>query len=254
MTELLRLDRTDSGVVILTLDDPEKRNAIGPRLHRELLAVADEIRSDATARALVVTGAGTAFCAGADLEALFGDLTDAATVRRNELAYYESFLWIRDLKIPTIAAVQGHAVGAGANLALVCDIIVAGPDARFGITFARLGLHPGGGCTQFLTERLGAGAALRTILRGEVIGGRDAADRGLADVYADDPLAEALATAEAAAALDPRLAADMKQAVKIAKTGDFEATLGFESWAQASSAFHPGVIDAIRATGRKSSR
>ncbi|MEU1999847.1 MULTISPECIES: enoyl-CoA hydratase-related protein [unclassified Rhodococcus (in: high G+C Gram-positive bacteria)] len=248
--ERIRLDRHENGVRVLTLTDPDKRNAIGPKMRLELLAAAAELIADRDARVLVVTGEGSAYCAGADLNAIFAETGDPATVRENELSYYESFLWLRDLKIPTIAAVNGHAIGAGMNLALVCDVVVTGPKAKFGATFSKIGLHPGGGFTYFLTQRLGRGLALRTILRGDVISGQAAAQMGLADVFSEDPLAEALETASATANLEPRLITDIKHAVSLAETSGFEATVGYESWAQAASAYYPGVLDSIRAAGR----
>ncbi|MGH3241246.1 MAG: enoyl-CoA hydratase-related protein [Spirillospora sp.] len=251
----LRLECRPDGVRILTLNDPGKRNAIGPEMRGELLAVAGRLQADEDARCLVVTGAGSAFCAGADLMAIFAveDATPAAT-RARQLAYYDSFLWLRDLPYPTIAAVGGHAIGAGLNLALVCDVTIAGPGARFGATFARLGLHPGGGCTYFLTQVMGPGRALRTLLLGRTLDGRAAYDEGLADEFAEDPLDAALTLASAVAGLDPALARDMKRAVAIAANGSFEAAVGFESWAQAASAFSPGVQDRIRASGRSTAR
>ncbi|WP_067489103.1 enoyl-CoA hydratase-related protein [Nocardia ignorata] len=247
----IRLERRDDGVRVLELDDADKRNAIGPVMREELLSVAAELANDTEARSLVVTGTGTSFCAGADLIALF-DAEDAtpAQIRERQLSYYDSFLWLRELPYPTVAAVQGHAIGAGLNFALACDVVIAGPAARFGATFARLGLHPGGGCTWFLTERLGGGRALHTLLLGAVLDGEEAYARGLADVFAPDARAEALTFATSIAALEPSLARDIKRAVAIAADGSFEATLGFESWAQAASTYQPGVREGIRAAGR----
>ncbi|QDQ95023.1 enoyl-CoA hydratase [Rhodococcus sp. WB9] len=256
MTEFdkIRIERHDNGVRVLVLDDPEKRNAIGPAMRVQLLDAADQLSTDTETRCLVVTGSGTSFCAGADLMAIFG-VNDAtpSSMRDRQLSYYESFLWLRALPYPTIAAVNGHAIGAGLNLALACDITIAGPNARFGATFAKLGLHPGGGCTFFLTQRLGRGGALRTALLGRTLDGRQAHKEGLADVYVDDPLEEALTLAEAIAHVHPSLARDMKQAVNLAAENSFDVTVGFESWAQAASAYNPGVQDAIRAAGRTTS-
>jgi enoyl-CoA hydratase len=251
----LRLERRDDGIRVLTLADPDKRNAIGPDMQTELLEVSGELAKDADARVLVITGEGTAFCAGADLAAIFdaGDETPSARWAR-QLDYYESFLWVRELAFPAIAAVNGPAIGAGLNLALVCDIVVAGAEAKFGVTFAKLGLHPGGGCTYFLTQRMGAGRALRTILLGRTLGGEEALASGLADELAEDTLAAALTTAERIAVLEPSLARHMKQAVRTAVNDSFEATLELETWAQAASAMNPGVIEAIRATGRSTRR
>jgi enoyl-CoA hydratase len=251
----LKLERRSNGVRVLTLDDPDKRNAIGPELRDELVVAARGLLDDDQARVLVVAGRGSAFCAGADLGAVFdAEHATPSQMRARQLSYYESFLTLRELDIPTIAAVQGPAVGAGLNLALVCDIVIAGPRARFGVTFAKLGLHPGGGCTAFLVRRMGPGRALRTMLLGEVIDGPRAVELGLADELADDPLAEALLLAEQTAALEPSVARDMKRAVSIASTESFEALLGFESYAQAATAFNPGVIDGIRAAGRTTRR
>jgi enoyl-CoA hydratase len=251
----LELERRPDGVQVLTLDDPDKRNAIGPELRDELIVVGRQLLDDDQARVLIVAGRGSAFCAGADLGAIFdAEGATPSQMRARQLGYYESFLTLRELAIPTIAAVQGPAVGAGLNLALVCDIVIAGPEARFGVTFAKLGLHPGGGCTAFLVRRMGSGRALRAMLLGEVIDGPRAAELGLADELADDPLAQALALGGQVAALEPSLARDMKRAVSIASTESFEAVLGFESYAQAATAFNPGVIDGIRAAGRTTRR
>src|SRR5690242_12438949 len=122
-------------------------------MRADLLEAVTSVREDAAAAALVVTGAGTAFCGGADLPAIFGGSSRPVAALRDELhAVYASFLVLKSLDIPTIAAVQGPAVGAGLNLAMACDIRIAGPDAKFAATFSRIGLHPGGGCTWFLVQ------------------------------------------------------------------------------------------------------
>jgi enoyl-CoA hydratase len=188
------------------------------------------------------------------LAAIFDAEWTPSSQRMQQLDYYASFLKLRDLPFPTIAAVQGPAIGAGLNLALVCDVVIAGPAARFGATFAKLGLHPGGGCTSLLTNRMGAGRALRTLLLGRVLDGQEAYETGVADVLASDPLEAAIDTADQIAALNPSLARDMKQTVRLASHGSFEAALGFESYAQAASAFEPGVREGIRTAGRSTHR
>jgi enoyl-CoA hydratase len=243
---LVELEEPAEGVRLLRLNDPDRRNAISPPLQEELCAAVDAVAADERARALVVTGVGTAFCAGADLAATFGDLGDPVHAVRDRLRRtYDSFLRVRRLAIPTIAAVQGPAVGAGVNLAMSCDLRIAGPRARFGITFTRLGLHPGGGCTYFLVRALGEQRALALLLGGETLTAEEAESYGLVLRVLDDPLAEALTLATRYAALDPGLAADVKRSVAIAAGGSFEATLDFEAWAQASSATKPAVAEAI---------
>jgi enoyl-CoA hydratase len=194
----------------------------------------------------VVAGNGPAFSAGADLPALFGDVDrDLAEIRTGLHAVYDSFLRVRRLAIPTIAAVHGAAVGAGVNLAMSCDVRIAGPGARFGVTFTKLGLHPGGGCTYFLTQALGRQRALSLILDGGTLDADEALRLGLVLDVVDDPLHAAVEQAGRWAAIDPALVRDIKRAVGIAEQNDFDVTLDFESWAQAASTRSPLLADAI---------
>jgi enoyl-CoA hydratase len=232
---LVLLD-SDGPVRLLTLNAPERRNALDWPLLDELAAAVAAVADDPGASALVVTGAGKAFCAGANLANLFGDLDRPTEQMRDHLMkVYASFLGIRDLAIPTIAAVNGAAIGAGMNVALACDVIVAGPHAGFGPTFAEIGLHPGGGCSWMLTERIGRGRATAALFSGDVIGADEAGAIGLADRLADDPVASALELAHLYAGREPKLMADIKQSVRIASTSDLAISLEFESWAQAES-------------------
>ncbi|MEV0069175.1 enoyl-CoA hydratase [Amycolatopsis sp. NPDC050768] len=245
MTSKVDLENKD-GRWTLTLADPDRRNCLDGQMCQDLTDAIATVAADADARALVVTGAGKAFCAGADLPAVFGE-TDRAVpdIRRDLHTVYDSFLRLRDLAIPTVAAVQGAAVGAGLNLALACDVRIAGPRASFAATFSRIGLHPGGGCTWFLVDVLGAQRALALLLDGGALSGEAAVGAGLALELADDPVAVAIAYADRWAAADPALVRDIKKAVGLASTGGFEATLEFESWAQASSATGPTVQAAV---------
>ena len=236
----------DAGRWTLTLTDPDRRNCIDEAMCRELGDAVATVAADPEARTLVVTGAGKAFCAGADLPALFGDTgRTVAEIRSHLHEVYDSFLRLRSLAIPTIAAVQGPAVGAGLNLAMACDIRIAGPRASFAATFSRIGLHPGGGCTWFLVDALGPQKAFALLLDGGALDGDAAVREGLAMELADDPVAVAAGIAERWAAVDPALVRDIKKAVGLARTGDFQATLEFESWAQASSATGPGIQEAV---------
>lgn len=233
--------RRPDGVVLLTLSDPERRNAMDDAMGAELIAASQSVADDPQARAVVITGQGRAFCAGADLPALFGDADQPVTQRHDRLqGYYRAFFSVLELAVPTIAAVNGPAVGAGLNLAMACDVRVAGPAASFGATFAKIGLHPGGGCTWFLVRALGASRALQTMLLADPVDAEQAVAWGLAEGVADDPVASALALAERFAQVDPALARNIKRSVGIAvETGDLRAVLEYESWAQAASASSP---------------
>jgi enoyl-CoA hydratase len=244
-----RVHLTDGGaegVRVITLDDPDRRNAMSPELQADLGAAVDAVAADPGARVLVVAGNGPAFSAGADLPAVFGGAgRDTTEIRAGLRAIYDSFLRVRRLEIPTIAAVQGAAVGAGVNLALACDLRLAGPRAKFGITFTRLGLHPGGGCSWFLTQALGRQRAFALIMDGGTLTADEALALGLVLDVVEDPLAAALERAAQWAAVDPALARDIKRATALAERGDFEATLDFESWAQAASTRSPLLAQAI---------
>ena len=232
---LVLLD-SEGPVRLITLNAPERRNALDWPLLDELSAAVRAVADDPDARALIVSGAGKAFCAGANLANLFGDVDRPTDQMRDHLMQvYASFLAIRDLTIPTIAAVNGAAIGAGMNVALACDVIVAGPHAGFGPTFAEIGLHPGGGCSWMLTERIGRGRATAALFSGAVIGADEAGAIGLADRLADDAVGTALELARLYAGREPRLMADIKESVRIAATSDLATSLEFESWAQASS-------------------
>ena len=237
---MAKLTVTDAGggVRLMTLTDPERRNAMGAEMGREMIAAAAALRGDAEVRALVVTGEGKGFCAGADLPVLFGDADRPVQETHAELqGYYEAFLAIHALPFPTIAAVNGAAVGAGLNLAMACDVRIAGPHAKLGATFSRIGLHPGGGCTWFLVRAMGASRALTTLLLGELIEAERAVAMGLAEGPQEDCVGAALDLAARFAEVDPLLARHIKRSVGIAvETDDIRAVLEYESWAQAASA------------------
>jgi enoyl-CoA hydratase len=162
------------GVAVVTLDAPDRRNALTLPMVDEITAALDTVEADPTVGAIVVTGTAPAFCAGADLSHL------GESQREGLRRIYEGFLRIGRSPLPSVAAVNGAAVGAGVNLALVCDVILAGESSRFDTRFLQLGLHPGGGHTWMLQRRIGPQAAAAMVLFGRVFDGRQAAACGLA--------------------------------------------------------------------------
>lgn len=241
------ISRPADGVVQLTINNMAKRNALDLHLCRALREAVVGISADPSVRVLVVTGAGSdAFCAGADLPDIFGALPpDISGIRSRLKEVYEGFLGLRRLSIPVIAAVKGPAVGAGFNVALCSDIVFAAPNASFDVTFTRLGLHPGGGCTSFLVQAVGRQRAMQLILEGGRLSAQSAADWGLIAAVVDDPVVSANSLATHIAQLDRSLVADIKSAIQIADSGDFSATLEFESWAQAASSGSEALRKAI---------
>lgn len=237
------LEQPAEGVRRLRLVNPARRNAIDEQARRELVAAVGAVAGDAQARVLVVSAEGPAFCSGADLVDTFDGVADlpVAEVRDRLRRTYDSFLPIAALEIPTIAAVGGAAVGAGLNLALCCDVRLAGRAASFGAVFTRIGLHPGGGSSFFLTRIAGPQRALRILLDGETIDAEAAVALGIADRLVDDPDAVALETAERWARLDPDLSRSVKRSVRLAGNEGLAASVDFESWAQAASARRPQI-------------
>lgn len=229
---------SSSGVLVITLRRPEQRNALTAELAAELRAMVAEAATEPLVRVVVVTGAGSAFCAGADL----GTLTAGAETpadRRGLLArYYRAFLDLRELPVPTIAAVNGPAIGAGLNLALSCDLRILAEGARLAAPFLRLGIHPGGGCTWLSTRITGTAAARELLLLGRPILAQRALELGLANavVPPERLVEEALKWAEEIAAYPTFVVRDLKRTLNLAEDGaSFEATLAFETAAQGES-------------------
>ncbi len=169
------------GVARLTLNRPEKLNSFTGAMHAELRSALDEVQADKEVRVLVITGAGRAFCAGQDLadpEMAMGDtVPDIGNVV--EKNYKPLILRLQNLRVPTIAMVNGVAAGAGASLALACDLVVAAKSASFLQAFSKIGLIPDTGGTWFLPQRVGMARAMGLALLAEKLPAEKAADWGL---------------------------------------------------------------------------
>ncbi|MCV7412319.1 enoyl-CoA hydratase [Mycobacterium florentinum] len=175
----------DSGVALITVNDPDRRNAVTDDISAGLRSAVNTAQNDPNVHAVVVTGAGKAFCAGADLSALGSAAEDG--LRR----LYDGFLAVADCTLPTVAAVNGPAVGAGLNLALACDVRISGPAALFDARFQKLGIHPGGGMTWMLQRAVGPQVARAALLFGLRFDADASVSHGLALKVADDPVAAA---------------------------------------------------------------
>lgn len=188
MAESVLLDIADC-VALITVNDPDRRNAVTFEMSAALRAAVDAAEADPGVHAVIVTGAGKAFCAGADLTALGAATEDG--LRK----IYDGFLAVAQCTLPTIAAVNGAAVGAGLNLALAADVRIAGPAALFDPRFQKLGIHPGGGATWMLQRAVGPQVARASLLFGMRFDADAAVRHGLALSVADDPVAAARALA-----------------------------------------------------------
>ena len=173
LMSLIILERSE-GVATLTLNNPAERNTMTAEMVGDIKQAMDEIEADKTIGAIIVTGAAPAFCAGANL----GNLAEADGESLSRI--YEGFLRIARTPLPTIAAVNGAAVGAGMNLALCCDVRIAAHRAKFDTRFLQIGLHPGGGHTWMFQNIAGPQATMAAVVFGEILDGQEAQRVGLA--------------------------------------------------------------------------
>ncbi|MET0489399.1 MAG: enoyl-CoA hydratase [Acidimicrobiales bacterium] len=237
MSDAVLVDVVDR-VATVTLNEPDKRNAISLAMVGGIAEAFDDLEADEEVGAIVVTGAPPAFCAGADLSHLGSSREDG--LRR----IYEAFLRLSRCPLPTLAAVNGAAVGAGLNMALSCDVRLAGESARFDTRFLQLAIHPGGGYTWMLRRVAGVQAAMAAGVFGEVLDGQEAERVSLVwRCVADDELLETAQTMAAKAAAAPReLARRVKATVADMATIDdhaaaVERELADQLWSMDQPAF-----------------
>jgi enoyl-CoA hydratase len=232
-------------VATLTLNAAERRNSLTLPMVDEIVAAVDdlEVRTDEVG-ALVVTGAPPAFCAGADL----GHLGESREEGLRKI--YEGFLRISRSTLPSVAAVNGAAVGAGMNLALCCDVRLAAERARFDTRFLQLGLHPGGGHTWLLQRQVGPQAARAMVVFGEVLDGRAAERVGLVwrCVPDDELLAAARDLAAQAASAPPALSTRVRRTMDaLVAVDDHDTAVDVELEAQVWSLDQPDFQERLAA-------
>ncbi|MEU0571700.1 enoyl-CoA hydratase/isomerase family protein [Nonomuraea sp. NPDC005983] len=248
MSELL-VDRKDNGVVLLTLNCPDRRNAMTDRMTEQWRLTMDELARDRDIRCVVVTGAGSAFCSGGDLSWI-GErgAEDVPRLRDRMLTFYRTWLAITTLEVPTIAAVNGPAVGAGLCVALACDLVYAADDAKLLAPFTSLGLHPGMAATYLLPRRAGTGLAREMLLTGRTLLGAEAADKGV--VNQSFPKNDLMREVEKIAETVARNAPIATRLTKVALTQDhqdLEAALRWESLAQPVTMASADMIEGLAA-------
>ena len=230
----LRLDRRTYGVAVLTLDNPEPRNAMSDAMTASWIAAIDELAQDRDVRAVVVTGEGSAFCSGGNTSWIASE-PDAGVdaLRERMLPFYRAWLSIRRLEVPTLAAINGPALGAGLCLALACDIRYAARGARMGVPFVKLGMHAGMAGTYLLPDVVGPAAARDLLLTGRLVDADEALGLGLVSRVLDPDSFhdEVLAVAGEIAATAP-IASRLTKVALAAGHADFETALQWEALAQ----------------------
>lgn len=223
---------TDDTVATITLNRPDARNAYSESMVAELVETLDRAEADDEVRVVIVTGAGKAFCAGGDLKAMRDKsgmfAGDSVELRDNYRHGIQTIPRRFDnFEKPTIAAINGPAIGAGLGLALMCDIRVSSGRAKFGSTFARVGLIPGDGGAYFLTRVVGFARALELILTARVIDADEALEIDLVHQVVDDEevMDEARETADRIASLPPKAVRTAKAALYRSVDRDLEGSL-----------------------------
>ncbi|WP_198163843.1 enoyl-CoA hydratase/isomerase family protein [Nocardia violaceofusca] len=239
--QVVRIERPTAGVAVVVLDRPARLNAMNPSSIPVVTQAVRPLADDPETRVVILTGAGRGFCTGMDLSSL------------DEMAPREvnaTIAWMRELHSfsgelarlpqPTIAAVNGPAIGGGLGMALGCDLRIAGPDARFGATFARMALGPDAGVSHTLPAAVGHAAALDLLLSCEPIGPDAALRLGLVSRVAEDALAASIELAERWARIPAHASRTIKKTMQLAAGTDIETTLlDIEPRAQADLICHP---------------
>ena len=239
------------GYAVLTLNRPDKLNAFNEEMHADVGAALDKAERDASVRALILTGAGRGFCSGQDLSSR--RLEPGAEPRDLsvglEKLYNPLIKRLRALPIPVIAAVNGVAAGAGCNIALACDIVIAGRSAKFVQAFAKIGLTLDCGGSHFLPRRVGTARAFGMALLADAIDGERAEEWGLIWKCVEDETlrSDAEAIAGRLAAMSPAAMRLVKQSLNASATNGLDEQLALEASLQREAGFAGDYQEGVRA-------
>ncbi|MBL7662022.1 enoyl-CoA hydratase/isomerase family protein [bacterium] len=225
-------------VTSIILNDPDKLNAMGEAMAEQFSEAIQQVRQDQTCRVLVIKGSGKAFSAGGDLDMLQHKTT--LTPQENQvgmLKFYRSFLALLQVEIPVVAAINGHAVGAGLCVAVACDMRIASTAAKLGFNFVRLGLHPGMGITHTLPNLIGPAHAAELLYTGRIISAAEAQRIGLVNHIVDAEKFDeaALGIANEIATAGPHAVRDLKHSLKQMASRTLNECLAREAEAQSKS-------------------
>jgi enoyl-CoA hydratase len=241
-------------IAVITFNVPQRRNSMGEAMTASWSRLIQDLRVDDALAAVVVTGAGSAFSAGGDLSWIVSEPgLSVSALRARMLTFYRSWLSIKTLEVPTIAAINGPAIGAGFALALACDIRYIAQNAKVGVPFTSLGLHPGMATTWSLPNVAGSAVARDLLLTGRIIGGTEAVTMGLASLCApaDQVLGKALDAARRIAAAAPVATRLLVTALRDGGHATYEDALQWEGLAQAVTLTMQDVREGIAAAAAK---
>lgn len=239
-------------VALITLNRPQALNSFTRQMHHDLWAALDRASANRHIRACVITGAGRGFCAGADLSEFDFTPGPGLLERANpgpviDQAFNPTARKLQALRMPILAAINGVAAGAGASLAMACDVAIASPNASFIQAFSKIGLIPDAGGSWLLVERLGLARAMALAMTGDKLGAAQAKEWGLIWDVAEDPLADALAMAAKLAEMPTQALVATRHLLRDAGTHSFTQHLDAERDAQAALGRTHDYIEGVRA-------
>lgn len=248
MSDAVRYEN-DGGVGVITLNRPDNRNSMTEEILTGVAARVAEARADAALRCLVITGEGRSFSAGADFNAQIQRDMEGRAAHERSYAMYEPFLSVLDVEVPVIGALNGHAIGGGFGLALVCDLRYAREDAKYGANFVRLGLHPGMAVSYLLPRLVGLPRAAEWLYTGRLFDGREGAAAGLfnAALPSDEVRPRAMEVARRVASNAPIATRLTKRSLTQGLAWEPKAAAYREAYAQAVTVDTDDAKEGVRA-------
>ena len=246
------LFETRGAVALLTLNRPEALNSFTRAMHRDLWAALDRAEANPAIRAMVITGAGRGFCAGADLSEFDFEPGPDLVERADpgpviEQAFNPTARRLQALRMPVVAAVNGVAAGAGASLVMCCDIAIAAPGASFIQAFSKIGLIPDAGGSWLLVERLGLARAMALAMTGDKLPAAQARDWGMIWDVSDDCLGASMAMAERLAVMPTKALVATRELLRVAGTRSFSEQLDAERDTQSALGRTHDYIEGVQA-------
>ena len=256
MSETTVLYEERGAVALVTLNRPAALNSFTRQMHRELGQALDKAEANPVVRALVITGAGRGFCAGADLAEF--DFAPGPDLKQRadpgpviDQAFNPTARRITNLRMPTVCAVNGVAAGAGASLVMACDIAIAAPSASFIQAFSKIGLVPDAGGTWFLSQRLGLARAMALAFMGDKLGAAQAKEFGMIWEVADDALDASLNLADKLATMPTKALVATRHLLRNAHTRTLDQQLDAERDQQSELGYTDDYIEGVMAFKEK---
>ena len=252
--ETISFEKKQNGIAILSLNKPESLNAMTSEMGDEFAECISRLKADQEARILIIRGEGRSFCSGGNIIDAFKMYdAPAAEAQRNTIGFYQRFLSVRSLDIPTVAVIHGHASGAGLCLAMACDMRIASTDTKLSMAFIKVSLSPGMGGTYLMPQLIGTAKAMELCMLGENIDAQQALQIGLVNhVVEPEQLMDFALDFAGRIARNPVIPVRLiKKAIYQGLKSDLDAALNFEAFAQVGCFSTGNVQEAITAFKEK---